>query len=90
MYGVDHPNHNRFRELDPSYGKSKPTKMKRLRADDFMPLPTIIPNDDHIPRYLVASAVSQSNSTETKTLASYNVFQIERGVNAISRDIGYY
>lgn len=86
MNGVDPPNHNRFRELDPSYGKPKPSKIKRLRADDFLPLPTVIPNDDHIPRYLVASALAQSENSETKPLASYNVFQIEKGLNIISRD----
>ncbi|KAI8124675.1 hypothetical protein CVS40_4999 [Lucilia cuprina] len=86
MNGVDPPNHNRFRELDPSYGKPKASKMKRLKADDFIPLPSFIPNDDHIPRYLVASALAQSDNSETKPLAAYNVFQIEKGLNFISRD----
>ena len=59
---------------------------KRIRVDDFVPLPGVLNNDDHIPRYLIASSLPQSDSIETKPLSSYNVFQMEKGLNYISRD----
>ena len=62
MNGVNPPNRNRFREFDPLYGKPKPSEIKWLRADEFVLVPSVIPNDDHIPRYLVA----QSDNSETK------------------------
>ena len=46
MNGVKPSNRNRFREFDPSHGKTKPSKMKRLRVDDYILLPIVIPNYD--------------------------------------------
>ena len=47
-----------------------------MRTDDFIPLPSVVPNDNHLPRHLVSSALAQSDNSETKPLASYNTFQI--------------
>ena len=87
MNGVDPPYSNRFRDLDPDLNKnSKQSKNKRYRVDDFMPLPQTLNNEEHIPRYLVASAQPTNEITEPKALSSYNVFQIEKGLNYISKD----
>lgn len=87
MNGVDPPYNNRFRDLDPTLNKTnKQTKNKRYRVDDFMPLPQTIQTEEHIPRYLVASALPANETSEPKSLASYNVFQIEKGLNHISKD----
>lgn len=86
MNGVYPPNHNRFRELSSVPVKNKSNKNKRLRPDDFVPLPEIAVNEQHLPRYLVASAVSTKTNIEVAPLASYNVFQVERGLDFISKD----
>lgn len=77
---------NRFKELDPSPDRAKTSKNKRPRPQDFVPLPSAAPNDDHIPRFLVASAVSKTNGIETKPLADFNTFQIAKGLDFISKD----
>ncbi|XP_017476052.1 PREDICTED: uncharacterized protein LOC108366233, partial [Rhagoletis zephyria] len=94
MNGVHPPNRNRFRDLDPDVNLSgKKTHGKRLRTDDFTPLPETTQNDDHIPRYLIASATgpkigetATGIAQVTRPLASYNVFQIEKGLKHISTD----
>lgn len=86
MNGVHPPNYNRFRELDSSTGKNKTSRNKRLRHDDFVPLPEIAANEQHLPRYLIASAISSIPNIEVAPLASYNVFQVERGLDFISRN----
>ncbi|KNC32281.1 hypothetical protein FF38_12920 [Lucilia cuprina] len=75
------------KDLDPSINKNTYSKSKRFRDEDFMPLPCIIQSEEHIPRYLVAKAKSSDSSeTSVKPLASYNIFQIEKGLNYISSD----
>ncbi|XP_065355476.1 uncharacterized protein LOC135949950 [Calliphora vicina] len=87
MNGVDPPYYNKFRDLDPTMEKNKKQlKNKRFRVDDFIPLPQVLQAEEHIPRYLVASALPASETIQAKTLASYNVFQIEKGLNHISKD----
>lgn len=82
------PNNNRFSDLDPDRDKEKPRKNKRTRIDptDFIPLPTKQPNYDDLPRFLIASATSSDPAISAKPLASYNVFQIGRGIKYISRE----
>ena len=51
-----------------------------------MPIPAIN-NDDHIPRYLVTSAINIYESVKIKPLSSYNVFQVGKSLNfIITRD----
>lgn len=86
MNGVHPPDHNRFRELHFSSGKNRTNKSKRPMAEDFIPLPAISSNQQHLPRYLVASAISLNKDTEVRSLASHNVFQVEKGLDHISCD----
>lgn len=85
MNGVHPPNGNRFKELF-SNGKNKPNKNKRLRPDDFLPLPTVYSHERNMPRYLVATTISFKENEIPRSLASYNVFQVEKGLNHISTD----
>lgn len=85
MNGTEPPNHNRFKILESITEKAPTKKNKRIRVDDIVPLPEVN-NDEHIPRYLVASAIKISESVEVKPLSAYNVFQIEKGLNFITRD----
>ncbi|XP_017476144.1 PREDICTED: uncharacterized protein LOC108366308, partial [Rhagoletis zephyria] len=57
-----------------------------MRNDDFTPLPEIKQNDDHIQRYLIATAIASKNGEEVRPLSSYNVFQIEKGLKHISTE----
>lgn len=76
-------NHNRFRELGSNEDLSN--KSKRFRDEDFISLPEIRQCDDHIPRYLVVSTNINKELT-SKPISAYNVFQIEKGLNFISKE----
>ncbi|XP_053960450.1 uncharacterized protein LOC128864725 [Anastrepha ludens] len=82
MNGADPPESNRFRLLDPDLQRPK----KRPEFNDFVPLPVPKQNDDHIPRFLVASAIGPLVDDKIRPLSSYNVFQIERGLRHICAD----
>lgn len=84
MNGVHPPNHNRFELLGSTIGKSKGNRIKRLRSGDFSPLPLPTQCDQYRPRYIVASTRPTKEDEEVLPLASYNVFQVERGLNYIS------
>ncbi|KAI8119393.1 hypothetical protein CVS40_9281 [Lucilia cuprina] len=86
MNGVHPLANNRFRELASETGVNKRTKIKRPRSEDFVPLPEPNVNDQYRPRYLVASTRQITENTEVSPLLSYNVFQVERGLNFISRE----
>lgn len=89
MNGVYPPNSNRYADLDPDRDKQinrQRNKRTRLDPTDFVPLPTKQPNYDDLPRFLIASATSLDSSTEVKPLASYNVFQIGRGIKHICHE----
>ena len=73
MYGIEPPNHNRFKILEIAIEKAPTKKHKRIRVNYFVPL-SEINNDDHIPRFLVTSAIEFSESVEIKPLSPYNVF----------------
>ena len=77
---------NRFKDLDPDEAirSFQNKKTKRLRDEEFIPLPKIS-NDDHIPRYVILSA-KKSGEKEPRPLSSYNVFQIEKGLKFISKE----
>ncbi|XP_017466295.1 PREDICTED: uncharacterized protein LOC108359128 [Rhagoletis zephyria] len=82
MNGADPPDSNRFRLLDPDLSLPK----KRIKVNDFVPLPEIKQNDDHIPCFLIASATGPTIEEKIRPLSSYNVFQIERGLKHICAD----
>lgn len=86
MNGVHPPDYNRFRELASLPERYKTNKYKRPRPEDFLPLPQSTDNQLNLPRYLVASTVSLEKDVDVLPLASHNVFQVERGLNFISRD----
>lgn len=86
MNGVHPPDYNRFRELDFPTGKTRQNKNKRPRPEDFVPLSPTSSNQQNLPRYLVASAVSLTEGVQVPPLASHNVFQVEKGLDFISRD----
>lgn len=81
-----HPlNHNRFRELGSTEDLS--SKSKRFRDGEFFSLPETRQCDDHIPRYLVITTnINNSNELTSKPISAYNVFQIEKGLNFISKE----
>ncbi|XP_053968256.1 uncharacterized protein LOC128869678 isoform X2 [Anastrepha ludens] len=83
MSGVDHPNRNRFRDLDP---ENPPGKRLKKTETNFMYLPEHKQSDDHIPRYLVAAATSPIVEDGIRSLSKYNVFQTERGLKHISTE----
>lgn len=83
MKGSHALNHNRFRELGSNENLS--TGPKRYRNDDFIPLLEFKQCDDHIPRYFIIST-NVNKEISGKPLSSYNVFQIEKGLNYISKE----
>lgn len=86
MNGVHPPNHNRFALLaDQPNPKQKKTSSKRIYPDfsDSPPLPISKTNHEHLPRYLIATSVSLEKSIKAKSLASYNTFQVARGLKHI-------
>lgn len=86
MNGVHPPDYNRFRELSSTAGRNKPNRPKRPRPEDFTALPETEHNQQNLPRFLVASTIPQNEGLQTIPLAAYNVFQVEKGLNYISRD----
>lgn len=51
-----------------------------------MPLPEIAANEGNLPRYLIASTISLKPDVEVAPLASYNVFQVEKGLDHICKN----
>lgn len=84
MNGPHPTNHNRFRELDPDY-HTPYQRNKRSRGEDYPILLQQDLNDDHIPRYLIITANDKKDSTN-KPISEYNVFQVEKGLNYISKE----
>ena len=86
MNGVEPHNHNRFEILRSLSDKNTKKNQKRLRPNDSNPLPENSTNELMRPRYLVASTISSVLNEEVKPLASYNPFQVEKGLNHISEE----
>lgn len=87
MDGDESPYRNRFKDLDPGNGKNKKVKNKRQRLEETEAVfNTDVIDDRHLPRFLVATALPESANSEPKPLASYNVFQIGKGLDYISTD----
>lgn len=91
MKGVHPPNYNRFSDLslDPPLENKRKKPNKRPQPD----LPEVtasseLENLDHLPRYLVATALANDKEIPPKSLGCYNIFQIGRGLDYISKDYG--
>ncbi|XP_075164134.1 uncharacterized protein LOC142236743 [Haematobia irritans] len=88
--GLTPPTTTRFSDktLDPSPDKKrkKPNRKLQLSTDESPSTFSEIQNYDHLPRYLVASTISNDKSAETKALGSHNIFQIGKGLDHISKE----
>ncbi|XP_055910798.1 uncharacterized protein LOC129945161 [Eupeodes corollae] len=66
---------------------------RKLNQSHYPPLPTISSNDDNIPRYIVISGLEKivngkdDETEKLRPLSSYNLFQINRGLEHISKEI---